>query len=83
MRRVGIFGQHHVAPRRLSRATIGLAARDRIIIVRRAVEDADRAAGDVGVGRYKSSSNPDRTGCRPANCAPDLFQSLWKRFRLA
>ena len=26
--------------------------------------------------RRSSSSNPDRTGCRPANCTPDLFHSF-------
>src|SRR5215470_6762874 len=46
---VRIFRQRYVALLGLEPRDIGLAGRDRVIVVRRAMEDTDRPVDDIGV----------------------------------
>ena len=69
-------------PASFSRATIGLAACDRIIVVGRAVEDADRARRDFGVGvigRRAVRIERDVAGELHAGLVPELVEAVEAR----
>jgi len=82
MRAVGVFGQHHVAAGRLEPLDESLAALDGIVVVGRAVEDADWARGDVRVvliGRRTIGVEGNVGGELDTGLVPELVETVEAR----